>query len=343
MRLFYCAGQAHTFQAKEGVQQVIRHDREVLAERDLVTRIVWGDKQASVLGSVELERSRSIHYCAYGGNSVAANSPGLIGYAGYYLDAFSGHYILGNGYRSYGPGLMRVLSPDHLSPFGRGGLNAYGYCAGDPVNYIDPDGHAPVTLLSVFSRVNSAFGRVTGSSLVPMVTAKKYEGKVVFRLGSLTAFESNKRSGSNLPTLYISAHGMPGAISVHPDANVHIPVSVQSLHDMLVQGGVEMRGRQTHFLACYSAMKSPTTGKSVASEMAALTNAQSSGYTSTVGTWEGATSDGYMFAKVHGLLGGTSKKIRVGTIRNPYKLKNNANHFAEWSRQGIVDRPRDAY
>lgn len=53
MRLFYCAGQAHTFQAKEGVQQVIRHDREVLAERDLVTRIVWGDKQASVLGSVE--------------------------------------------------------------------------------------------------------------------------------------------------------------------------------------------------------------------------------------------------------------------------------------------------
>ncbi len=340
MRLFYCAGQAHTFKSKEGVRQIIRHGREVLAECNTATRIVWGDKQASVLGG--LETFRSIRYSVYGGSGVAANLPGLIGYAGYYLEALSGHYVLGNGYRSYSSGLMRFLSPDRLSPFGLGGLNSYGYCAGDPVNNIDPDGYAPVTLMSVFSRLNSAFGRVTGASLVPMVTAKKYEGKVVFRLGGLTAFESNKRSGSNLPTLYISANGIPGAISLGPDDHV-VPVSVQSLHDMLVQGGVEMRGRQTHFLVCYSATKLPTTGKSVASEMAALTNAQSSGYTSAIWTWEGTTSEGYTFIKAHGLLGGTSTKTRVGTIRNPYKLNNNANQLAEWSRQGIVDRPRDAY
>ncbi|WGV19973.1 RHS repeat-associated core domain-containing protein [Pseudomonas putida] len=343
MRLFYCAGQAHTFKSKEDVQQIIRHGREVLAEYDTAARVVWGDKQASVLGSVGLKGARSIHYSAYGGSGSAANLPGLIGYAGYYWDALFGHYTLGNGCRSYSPGLMRFLSPDRFCPFGRGGLNAYGYCAGDPVNNIDPDGHAPVTLLSVFSRLNSAFSRVTGSSLVPIVTAKKYEGKIVFRLGGLTAFESNKRSGRNLPKLYISAHGVPGAISVDPDINVHVPLSVRSLHDMLVQGGVEMQGRQTHFLVCYSAMKSPTTGKSVASEMAALTNAQSSGYTSTVGAWEGTTSEGYTFAKVHGLLGGTSTKTRVGAIRNPHKLKKNANQLSEWSRQGIVDRPRDAY
>ncbi|WP_397457346.1 RHS repeat-associated core domain-containing protein, partial [Pseudomonas versuta] len=37
---------------------------------------------------------------------------------------------------------MRFHSRDSLSPFGEGGLNGYAYCAGDPVNRIDPSGHA---------------------------------------------------------------------------------------------------------------------------------------------------------------------------------------------------------
>ncbi|WP_147458691.1 RHS repeat-associated core domain-containing protein, partial [Pseudomonas savastanoi] len=37
--------------------------------------------------------------------------------------------------------LMRFNSPDSLSPFGKGGMNAYAYCAGDPVNRSDPTGH----------------------------------------------------------------------------------------------------------------------------------------------------------------------------------------------------------
>lgn len=35
---------------------------------------------------------------------------------------------------------MRFNGPDRLSPFGKGGLNSYAYCAGDPVNRIDPAG-----------------------------------------------------------------------------------------------------------------------------------------------------------------------------------------------------------
>lgn len=159
MRLFYCAGQAHTFKSKEGVQQVIRHGREVLAERNTTTRIVWGDKQASVLGSVGMEGARSIHYSAYGGSGAAANLPSLTGYAGYYLDALSGHYILGNGYRSYSPLMMRFLSPDSLSPFGRGGVNAYAYCAGNPISRIDPAGRfwdSAVTVRKAKIKVNDS-------------------------------------------------------------------------------------------------------------------------------------------------------------------------------------------
>lgn len=49
-------------------------------------------------------------------------------------------YGLGNGHRFYAPSLMRFLSADPLSPFGKGGTNTYAYCSNDPVNYLDPTG-----------------------------------------------------------------------------------------------------------------------------------------------------------------------------------------------------------
>lgn len=64
-----------------------------------------------------------------------------MGYNGQMTEAGTGWQILGNGYRVYNPALMRFHSPDYLSPFGEGGLNAYAYCEGDPVNRVDPTGH----------------------------------------------------------------------------------------------------------------------------------------------------------------------------------------------------------
>lgn len=67
---------------------------------------------------------------------------GLLGYSGQLIQENTHGYLLGNGNRLFNPGLGRFSSPDSLSPFGKGGRNAYAYCEGDPVNHVDPTGQA---------------------------------------------------------------------------------------------------------------------------------------------------------------------------------------------------------
>lgn len=80
----------------------------------------------------------------------------LHGFNGERFDKVSGSYHLGNGYRDYSPALMRFKSPDSMSPFSYGGINAYAYCANDPINQVDPSGHISgwgwfgIALASVF-------------------------------------------------------------------------------------------------------------------------------------------------------------------------------------------------
>lgn len=78
-------------------------------------------------------------YSAYGFHGYSALSTGLA-FTGQFLDMNSGCYLLGNGHRAYSPQRLRFNQPDEASPFGRGGLNAYMYCQGDPINRIDPTG-----------------------------------------------------------------------------------------------------------------------------------------------------------------------------------------------------------
>lgn len=86
-------------------------------------------------------------YTPYGHFHYSLSNQQLLGFNGELLERHSGAYLLGNGYRPYNPIIMRFLAPDSWSPFGKGGLNAYGYCAGDSINNVDPDGHAVVNRL----------------------------------------------------------------------------------------------------------------------------------------------------------------------------------------------------
>lgn len=78
-------------------------------------------------------------YTPYG---YARINCGVTGFNGECRDTVSGVYHLGNGHRLYNPRFGRFHSPDSHSPFGEGGVNAYAYCEGDPVNYQDTSGQS---------------------------------------------------------------------------------------------------------------------------------------------------------------------------------------------------------
>ncbi|WP_346829118.1 RHS repeat-associated core domain-containing protein [Pseudomonas abietaniphila] len=90
---------------------------------------------------------RSICYTPWGESPNAGQSAMLsgIGYNDARRDPVTGSYHLGNGYRTYSPALRVFQQPDSASPFGRGALNDYAYCSGDPVNLFDPDGHIMIS------------------------------------------------------------------------------------------------------------------------------------------------------------------------------------------------------
>jgi RHS repeat-associated protein len=100
----------------------------------------------------------------------------VLGFNGERYDLAARAYALGQGYRSYSPVLMRFHAPDHLSPFEQGGLNAYAFCEGDPVNYQDPTGHmrgASILLIpkKAYKRLISIFDRpappTVGAEVIP--------------------------------------------------------------------------------------------------------------------------------------------------------------------------------
>lgn len=98
-------------------------------------------------------------YTAYG-EHTSTEPDSLLGFNGEYRDTDGDQYPLGQGYRWYAPGRLQFHAPDVLSPFGEGGPHAYGYCGGDPANYLDRSGHTVGA-----GAVNRGLRRIWGDSL----------------------------------------------------------------------------------------------------------------------------------------------------------------------------------
>ncbi|PVZ20115.1 MULTISPECIES: RHS repeat-associated core domain-containing protein [unclassified Pseudomonas] len=109
------------------------------------------DSQMSCCARLERHTVERISYASFG------YSPALARYRSVWGSLISeqspGLYLPGNGRRAYCSWMLqRFAMSDALSPFARGGLNAYAWCLGDPINRVDPDGTFSLThLLRVVS------------------------------------------------------------------------------------------------------------------------------------------------------------------------------------------------
>lgn len=141
-RSFYSADQLTHERRAEDVCTVVGDGGSLFA----LTKISAAVRSTVLLGtdaqgSVRLQDHEPLRTYTAHGAEFEPDSTQPFGFAGERRDEFTGWYIPG-GYRPYDPLLMCFLAPDDESPFGRGGLNPYAYCGGDPVNRVDPDGHS---------------------------------------------------------------------------------------------------------------------------------------------------------------------------------------------------------
>ncbi|WP_082481887.1 RHS repeat-associated core domain-containing protein [Pseudomonas sp. Leaf127] len=153
------------------------------------TDLLATDQQRSILRRVQPSGIESLGYAAYGSQPAQSGLDSVLGFTGERRDSVTGHYLLGNGYRAFNPVLMRFNSPDSLSPFGEGGLNAYVYCQGDPVSYLDPTGHVRLRVILGGRRLSNV---ATSPASVPSLAVTRpsviqYAGRTSSRVEETVA------------------------------------------------------------------------------------------------------------------------------------------------------------
>ncbi|MBC3496610.1 RHS repeat-associated core domain-containing protein [Pseudomonas sp. SWRI100] len=144
---FYQSGKLSSVQQGGQISRSIQTPDIPLAQRNTDTILGTGllavENGGSVLRLNAPQKTEVHTFTTYGYDPTLPSSSTVLGFNAERLDTGSESYVLGNGYRVFSPILMRFLSPDSLSPFDDGGINAYAYCSGDPINHLDPSGHAP--------------------------------------------------------------------------------------------------------------------------------------------------------------------------------------------------------
>jgi len=151
---YYCKTRLATEIEGSMHRSIVQHDDQLLAQQQseggkVAITLLATDHQRSVLNALDANQPNPLAYSPYGHRSAENGLLSLLGFNGERPDPVTGHYHLGNGYRQFNPVLMRFNSPDSWSPFGEGGLNAYMYCAADPINRIDPTGHFGLGILKI--------------------------------------------------------------------------------------------------------------------------------------------------------------------------------------------------
>ena len=142
LKLFYKGSKLSTVHSGSAHFTVVSANHQNLCEttnQTTPTQLLATDAQASTV-TAHAGSQTAIAYSPYGNDSLPASYQVLSRFTGQtWLPSAIG-YLLGNGHRLFNVGLMRFHSADSLSPFEKGGINAYAYCTNYPINRSYPSG-----------------------------------------------------------------------------------------------------------------------------------------------------------------------------------------------------------
>ena len=291
----------------EGTQSysVFQHDGQLLAQRrhDRTKdecHLLGTDLQQSVLHVVGADKHHSMAYNAYGHRPAENGVVSLLGFNGERADPVTGHYLLGNGYRAFNPVLMRFNSPDSWSPFGRGGINSYGYCGGEPINRVDRNGHF-FGLGSLIKNLTFALDkrvfRIMGAKV-------KRDFKVQKLAEGMYQYEYPSKRGA---TLVVQAHGdkLPNGDTAMFSGKNHF--GAEDLVRKLEGRGVDVRKfDEVELISCHLAEGA------FPQQMANLTGLPVKAYKGMI--W---SSDVGLALKSAGFKGDVGSKITVNRVKKP--------------------------
>ncbi|SHN04064.1 RHS repeat-associated core domain-containing protein [Pseudomonas asturiensis] len=255
------------------VRGAVRHslfqtENDVLAQQNQIGNHmdclpVSIDQQGSIIAAPQ----QAFTYTAYGTRTPSTDPGRLPGFNGQPVDPLTGHYLLGNGYRSFNPVLLRFNSPDSLSPFGEGGLNAYAYCLGDPVNRKDPTGHVPGLqgIQKAVSRLSGAFYKASQRVRRALFGPTKMRLSNGRDLSGVALYDRIKKNGKK--ELLISAHGTRPSNSdgsfIYLDNK---PIAADAFYNELRRNSVDLDNYESiRTVVCYSGDGSVPFGETLSS------------------------------------------------------------------------------
>ena len=255
-------------------RRLFEYDAQPLAlQQDGATCVLLAtNMQTSVLHSVSADGTQQAQtFTPYGHQNDAKALPSVSAFNGERPDPVTGHYLLGQGYRAFNPVLMRFNSQDSLSPFGKGGINAYGYCGGDPLNRVDPTGH-------FFSKIVRAlkYGFAKGASAFTGGQVKKVN-KITRLSEGIIAFEDTFK---NKPRMNFIGHGHLNEGTARLMFDESHSIEARSLVHLAANNGIDVKHyNYLRTIMCYSANGD---SQSFGATLSALTNRPVKSYKGTV-------------------------------------------------------------
>ncbi|WP_110972468.1 RHS repeat-associated core domain-containing protein [Pseudomonas huaxiensis] len=292
------------------------------------TLLIAPDVHNTPLAEVGRSALNPVLHTPYGVQSSDAPLAIRMGFNGQFREP-QGWYCLGNGYRVYNPVLKRFHSPDRISPFGKGGINPYAYCQGDPVNHTDPTGQfiewlGSNPLHSLGVNIALMLGNIVTTILSPVGGAALWSTRFSLLGATLGAAGASMQLGGIQAAKAVSIAGTLGSLA---GASLRVGLGIQTIYDNRNLVGIQTavsKGMRTLFLGPgkvppgATGTPPPSLASAVAASTIRRASSSSSASSSTAPTIRAAMNE-WSFASTHSqmsvpsILDGVAEPVGIRT------------------------------